>query len=58
MFLPGESQGPAEPGGLPSMGSHRVGHNLSNLEAAAAAAAKLMCRKNGSLKVVKLKTFQ
>jgi len=24
-----------EPGGLPSMGSHRVGHDLSNLEAAA-----------------------
>ena len=30
VFLPGESQGiwlPGEPGGLPSMGSHRVGHN-------------------------------
>ena len=27
-----------EPGGLPSMGSHRVGHNLSDLAAAAAAA--------------------
>ena len=26
VFLPGESQG-WEPGGLPSMGSHRVGHN-------------------------------
>ena len=26
-----------EPGGLPSMGSHRVIHNWSNLEAAAAA---------------------
>ena len=26
VFLPGESQG-REPGGLPSMGSHRVGHN-------------------------------
>ena len=26
VFLPGESQG-QEPGGLPSMGSHRVGHN-------------------------------
>ena len=32
--------GTAEPGGLPSMGSHRVGHDWSNL-AAAAAAAKL-----------------
>ena len=28
-----------EPGGLPSMGSHRVGHNGSDLAAAAAAAA-------------------
>ena len=27
-----------EPGGLPSMGSHRVGHNWSDLAAAAAAA--------------------
>ena len=26
-----------EPGGLPSMGSHRVGHNRSDLAAAAAA---------------------
>ena len=34
MFLPGESQG-REPGGLPSMGSHRVGHDLSDLAAAA-----------------------
>ena len=29
--------GTAEPGGLPSMRSHRVGHNWSNLAAAAAA---------------------
>ena len=29
--------GMVEPGRLPSMGSHRVGHNWSNLEAAAAA---------------------
>ena len=28
--------GTAEPGGLPSMGSHRVGHGLSDLAAAAA----------------------
>ena len=28
--------GTGEPGGLPSMGSHRVGHNWSNLAAAAA----------------------
>ena len=31
--------GTAEPGGLPSMGSHRVGHSWSDLAAAAAAAA-------------------
>ena len=29
--------GTSEPGGLPSMGSHRVGHDLSDLAAAAAA---------------------
>ena len=29
--------GTAEPGGLPSMGSHRVGHYRSDLAAAAAA---------------------
>ena len=29
--------GTGEPGGLPSMGSHRVGHNSSDLAAAAAA---------------------
>ena len=34
--------GTAEPGGLPSMGSHRVGHNWSNLVAAAAAIGKCM----------------
>ena len=27
VFLPGESQGRGEPDGLPSMGSHRVGHD-------------------------------
>ena len=31
--------GTGEPGGLPSMGSHRVRHNSSDLAAAAAAAA-------------------
>ena len=31
--------GTGEPGGLPSMGSHRVGHNWSDLAAAAAAVA-------------------
>ena len=30
--------GTAEPSGLPSMGSHRVGHDISDLAAAAAAA--------------------
>ena len=30
--------GMGEPGGLPSIGSHRVGHNRSDLAAAAAAA--------------------
>ena len=34
VFLPGESQGRGEPGGLPSMGSHRVGHDWSDLAAA------------------------
>ena len=33
--------GTAEPGGLPSMGSHRVGHDWSDLAAAAAAAYRL-----------------
>jgi len=27
VFLPGESQGQGSLGGLPSMGSHRVGHD-------------------------------
>ena len=36
VFLPGESQGRGEPCGLPSMGSHRVGHNWSDLAAVAA----------------------
>ena len=33
--------GTGEPGGLPSMGSHRVGHDWSDLAAAAAAAASV-----------------
>ena len=32
--------GTGEPGGLPSLGSHRVGHNWSDLAAAAAAATQ------------------
>ena len=35
--------GTAEPGGLPSMGSHRVGHNFSNLAAAAAEDREAWC---------------
>ena len=38
--------GMGEPGGLPSMGSHRVGHDSSNL--AAAAATELSKRGNGT----------
>ena len=37
--------GTGEPGGLPSMGSHRVGHDWSNLAAAAAAAAPKLTRE-------------
>ena len=33
--------GTGEPGGLPSIGSHRVGHDWSNLAAAAAAVSEL-----------------
>ena len=33
--------GPGEPGGLPSMGSHKVGHNWGDLAAVAAAACRL-----------------
>ena len=35
--------GMGEPGGLPSMGSHRVGHDWSDLAAAAAAAPLSTC---------------
>ena len=37
-----------EPGGLPSMGSHRVGHDWSDLAAAAAAAGALLGFPGGS----------
>ena len=33
--------GTAGPGGLPSMGSHRIGHDWSDLAAAAAAAVRI-----------------
>ena len=36
--------GMAEPGGLPTMGSHRVGHDWRDLAAAAAAAACILWR--------------
>ena len=35
--IPWRTPGTAEPGRLPSMGSHRVGHDGSDLAAAAAA---------------------
>ena len=41
-ILAWRSPGMGEPGGLPSMGSHRVGHNSSDLAAAAAAAAAVI----------------
>ena len=34
--------GTGEPGGLPSVGSHRVGHDWNDAAAAAAAAAKVI----------------
>ena len=37
--------GTGEPGGLPSLGLHRVGHDWSNLAAAAAAQIVCMCAK-------------
>ena len=42
LVLAGRIPGTEEPGGLPSMGSHRVGHDWSDL-AAAAAAVFLIC---------------
>ena len=36
--------GTEEPGGLPSMGSHRVGHDWSDLAAAAAHTSKVMLK--------------
>ena len=46
--------GTGEPGGLPSMGSHRVGHDCSDLAAAAAATYllvlfSLLCSLTGTL---------
>ena len=36
-ILPGRIPGTEEPGGLPTMGSHRVGHSSSNSQVALAA---------------------
>ena len=41
--------GTGEPGGLPSMGSHRVGHDCSDL---AAAAAAVSLQEDGLVKTV------
>ena len=41
VFLPWRIPWTGEPGGLPSMGSHRVGHDRSDLAAVAAAAELL-----------------
>ena len=41
--------GTGEPGGLPSMGSHRVGHDCSDL---AAAAAAVSVQEDGLVKTV------
>ena len=46
--------GMGEPGGLPSMGSHRVGHDWSNLAAAAAAAEDLRSGYDNGSGVVKI----
>ena len=43
VFLPGESQGRGSPGGLLSMGSHRVGYDRSDLAAAAVLESQLFC---------------
>ena len=45
--------GTGEPGGLPSMGSHRVGHDQSDL--AAIAAVLLLCTSYILLKIIKNK---
>ena len=56
--------GTGEPGGLPSMGSHRVGHNWSDLAAAAAAAStgyRAMCSETWNIWVsmlLKTETFK
>ena len=41
--------GTGEPGGLPSMGSHRVGHDWSDLAAAAAEVIPMLLNVENSL---------
>ena len=51
--------GTGEPGGLPSVGSHRVRHDLSDLAAAAAAAAADVAEEhNSGLEDVTIETIQ
>ena len=49
--------GTGEPGGLPSMGSHRVRHNCSDLAAAAAAAAAAKLILLVSLRFISVLSF-
>ena len=49
--------GTGEPGGLPSMGSHRVGHDWSDLAAAAVKGRKEMCAHGGASRVKKVPLF-
>ena len=46
--------GMGEPGGLPSMGSHRVGHEWSDLAAAAAHHKRFLNKDNGNRKLLAL----
>ena len=46
--------GTEEPGGLPSMGSHRVGHDWSNLAAAAAEYCVNIHNKMNKIKNLKM----
>ena len=41
--------GTGKPGGLPSMGSHRVGHDWSDLAAAAAGNKRQMSKENNTI---------
>ena len=50
--------GTGEPGGLPSMGSHRVGHDWSDLAAAAAAVLTLPSVHPGLLGLVRVSPGQ